>query len=173
MDNGGGGVFRTLRLDEERGFTERRRRNCSRGSAATRRVPLPRPSPRKLPRGAESLSRCVRQSAAVISEQPPRQGTSHRPYSNATIARLRFVRGAQNLGFSLKEIEDLMSLRVAPGASKADVKARAEAKIEEIREKMEDLQRMRDSLLKLIGACDGSGALDDCPILEAFDEGPS
>lgn len=108
-----------------------------------------------------------------LIEQPPRQGTSHRRYSNATIARLRFVRGAQNLGFSLKEIEDLMSLRVAPGASKADVKARAEAKIEEIRAKMEDLQRMRDSLLKLIGSCDGSGALDDCPILEAFDEGPS
>ncbi len=73
----------------------------------------------------------------------------------------------------MKEIEDLLQLRIAPGASKADVKARTEAKVLEIAGKMRDLQRMRDTLMKLIGACDGSGALDDCPILEAFDEGPS
>ena len=108
-----------------------------------------------------------------LVEEPPREGTSHRRYPPDAVARIRFIRGAQNLGFSLKEIDDLMSLRIAPGASKADVKAKAEAKVAEIRVKMEDLQRMRDSLLKLIGACDGMGSLDDCPILEAFDEGPS
>lgn len=105
--------------------------------------------------------------------EPPREGTSHRRYPSEAVARIRFIRGAQNLGFSLKEIEDLMSLRIAPGASKADVKARAETKVAEIREKMQDLQRMRDTLLKLIGACHGSGSLDDCPILDAFDEGSS
>ena len=108
-----------------------------------------------------------------LVEEPPREGTSHRRYPPDAVARIRFIRGAQNLGFSLREIDDLMSLRIAPGASKADVKAKAEAKVAEIRVKMEDLQRMRDSLLKLIGACDGMGSLDDCPILEAFDEGPS
>lgn len=106
-----------------------------------------------------------------LIEEPSRTGTQRRRYPPEAVVRLRFIRGAQNLGFGLKEIGDLMSLRVAPGASKADVKARAEAKIAEIREKMEDLQRMRDSLLKLIGGCDGNGTLDDCPILKAFDEG--
>ena len=108
-----------------------------------------------------------------LVEEPPRKGTRHRRYPPEAVARIRFIRGAQNLGFSLKEIEDLMGLRISPGASKADVKARAEAKVAEIQVKMEDLQRMRDTLLRLIGACDGSGTLDDCPILDAFDEGPS
>ena len=108
-----------------------------------------------------------------LIEKPPRQGTRRRRYPPQTITRIRFIRGAQNLGFSLREIEDLMSLRIAPGASKADVKARAEAKVAEIEVKMRDLQRMRDTLLKLIGACEGTGPLDDCPILDAFDHGAS
>lgn len=105
--------------------------------------------------------------------QPPRRGTEHRRYSPDAVARIRFIRGAQNLGFSLKEIEDLMGLRVEPGTSKAEIKARAEHKAAEIETKIRDLQRMRDTLVKLIGACEGMGSLDDCPILEAFDRGRS
>lgn len=108
-----------------------------------------------------------------LVEEPPRQGTRHRRYPPEAVARIRFIRGAQNLGFSLREIEDLLQLRLAPGASKAEVKARAEAKVAEIEEKARDLQRMRDTLLKLIGACEGMGSLEDCPILEAFDQGRS
>jgi MerR family copper efflux transcriptional regulator len=107
-----------------------------------------------------------------LVEEPPRKGTRHRRYPRKTVARIRFIRGAQNLGFSLKEIEDLMQLRITPGASKAEVKAQAEVKVAEIEEKLRDLQRMRDTLLKLIGACEGTGTLEDCPILEAFDQGP-
>ena len=108
-----------------------------------------------------------------LIEEPPRQGTRHRRYSPETVARIRFIRGAQHLGFSLKEIEDLLALRIAPGTSKAEVKARAQAKVDEIEQKMRDLQRIRDTLLKLIGSCEGTGTLEDCPILEAFDSGPS
>lgn len=108
-----------------------------------------------------------------LVEEPPRQGTSHRRYPPEAVARIRFIRGAQNLGFSLKEIEELLSLRMTTGATKAEVKAQAEAKVAEIEEKMRDLQRIRDTLIKLIGACEGSGSLDDCPILDAFEEGPS
>jgi MerR family mercuric resistance operon transcriptional regulator len=108
-----------------------------------------------------------------LIREPARQGTRHRRYSQETVARIRFIRGAQNLGFSLKEIEELMDLRIAPGTSKAEIKARAQAKVDEIGEKMRDLQRMRDTLLKLIGSCEGTGTVEDCPILEAFDQGPS
>lgn len=108
-----------------------------------------------------------------LVEEPPRQGTRRRRYPPETVARLRFIRGAQNLGFSLNEVQDLLDLRITPGASKADVKARAEAKVAQIEEKMHDLQRMRDTLLKLIGACEGSGPLDDCPILQGFNAAQS
>ena len=108
-----------------------------------------------------------------LLQEPPRQGTSHRRYPPEAVARIRFIRGAQDVGFSLKEIQELLALRVAPGASKAEVKSRAEEKVAEIEKKTRDLQRMRDTLLKLIGACEGMGPLDDCPILEAFDDGPA
>ena len=108
-----------------------------------------------------------------LIEEPPRQGTQRRRYSQETVARIRFIRGAQNLGFSLKEIDDLMALRIAAGTSKAEIKARAQAKVDEIEEKMRNLQRMRDTLLKLIGSCEGTGTVEDCPILQAFDSGPS
>jgi hypothetical protein len=58
------------------------------------------------------------------------------------------------------------------GFAKAEIKARAQEKVEEIEEKMRDLQRMRDTLLKLIGSCEGTGTVEDCPILQAFDTGP-
>lgn len=106
-----------------------------------------------------------------LVEEPTREGTKRRRYPPETVVRIRFIRGAQNLGFSLKEIGELLELRIAPGTTKAAIKAQAEAKAAEIEQKMRDLQRMRDTLMKLIGACDGAGTLDDCPILEAFDRG--
>lgn len=108
-----------------------------------------------------------------LIEEPPRQGTRHRRYAYETVERIRFIRGAQNLGFSLREIEELMALRLAPGTSKAEIRTRAEAKVEEIGEKLRDLQRIRDTLLKLIGSCEGTGTVEDCPILMAFDQGSS
>lgn len=106
-----------------------------------------------------------------LVEEPPREGTHRRRYPAETVARIRFIRGAQNLGFSLKEIDELMRLRITHGTSKRDVRTRAKEKVAEIEQKMRDLQHMRDTLMKLIGACDGMGTLDDCPILEAFDRG--
>lgn len=108
-----------------------------------------------------------------LVEEPPRAGSQHRRYSPEAVARIRFIRGAQSLGFSLSEIEDLLTLRLVPGADKRTVKARAEAKATEIEEKLRDLQRMRDTLLKLIGACQGVGSVEDCPILDAFGQGPT
>lgn len=105
--------------------------------------------------------------------EPPRTDGRHRRYGPDIVARIRFIRGAQDLGFSLKQIEELLALRISPGASKAEVKAQAEAKVAEIERKMSDLQRIRDTLLRLIGACGGTGPVDDCPILEAFAQGAS
>lgn len=107
-----------------------------------------------------------------LIEQPPRRSARHRRFSLETVARIRFIRGAQNLGFSLKEIAELLALRIGPDTTEAEVKARAEAKVAEVTAKMHDLQQMRDTLLKLIGACEGTGPVEDCPIMKAFEQGP-
>ena len=106
-----------------------------------------------------------------LIDEPVREGARRRRYPDETVRRIRFIRGAQNVGFSLKEIEELMALRIAPGTTKADIRQRAQEKVEQIEEKSRDLHRMRDSLLKLIGSCEGTGSVADCAILEAFDAG--
>jgi MerR family mercuric resistance operon transcriptional regulator len=68
-------------------------------------------------------------------------------------------------------IRDLMSLRVRRGANRADIRARAEAKIADIEEKIRTLDAMKKTLRKLADRCEGCGPLADCPILESLDEG--
>lgn len=100
--------------------------------------------------------------------EPPRRESGYRQYSLADLARLKFIRHAKELGFSLKEIEELLSLRVDPNTTCADVKRRTEAKIDDVEEKIRALQRIRDALTHLAGLCRGRGPLSECPILEAF-----
>ncbi len=82
--------------------------------------------------------------------------------------RLRFIKRAQGLGFSLREIGELLSLRAAPRGCCADVRTRAETKIRATEEKIRTLQEMRKALLKLVAECSGSGPVSDCPILESL-----
>ena len=83
--------------------------------------------------------------------------------------RLRFIRRAQELGFSLGEIRELLSLRVAPTAKSADVRRRAQAKITDIEAKIRSLQSMKKALRELTQTCSGCGPVRDCPILENLD----
>ena len=106
-----------------------------------------------------------------LIEEPPRRESGYRQYHDAVIARLRFIRRAKDLGFSLKEIKELLSLRVEPRTSCRDVKRRAEAKIAEIEAKIEDLARIRHSLRRLAAACRGRGPTSECPILDALEAG--
>jgi len=106
-----------------------------------------------------------------LIEQPPRPASGYRMYPPQTGARIRFIRRAQELGFSLKEIGELLSLRFTPETSCAEVKARAEAKIADIERKREALRKMQGALQRLAAACKGVGPVSECPILEAMDEG--
>lgn len=101
--------------------------------------------------------------------EPPRTRSGYRQYPHDTVARLRFIQRAKELGFSLREIQDLIELRLDPEAHSSDVKARAEAKIQEIEAKIRDLRRMRTKLSELSHACDGHGSTEDCPIIHALD----
>ena len=94
-----------------------------------------------------------------------------RDYPPETVSRLRFIREAQELGFSLNEIAELLSLRADPKANCAHVQSRAEAKLAEVRRKIERLQDIGTALDRLLAACPGKGALGACSIIESLESG--
>jgi len=100
--------------------------------------------------------------------RPPRSSSGYRLYPREAVERVRFIKQAQLLGFSLKEVAELLSLRVAPGTSCADVKQRADKKVADIRQKIRNLQRMKQALIKVSASCSGRGPSSECPILEAL-----
>ena len=104
-----------------------------------------------------------------LLEKPARRGSGYRQYPEEVVRRLRFIRRAKELGFTLKEIRELLSFRDDPEASAADVKERAESKIADIEGRIRDLERTKQALLKLTEVCPGHGALVNCPIIEALD----
>ncbi len=101
--------------------------------------------------------------------EPPRRQSGYRQYSPDDVARIQFIKRAQELGFALKEIEELLALRVDPDTTCADVKEQTEAKIADISTKIQTLQRMKRVLTKLATACDVRAPTSECPILEALD----
>lgn len=101
--------------------------------------------------------------------RPPRSESGYRLFPDATAGRLRFIRRAQELGFSLAEIRDLLSLRVSRTAKRTDVRRRAEAKIDDIEARIRSLQSIKRALQKLTGVCAGCGPIAECPILESLD----
>jgi MerR family transcriptional regulator, copper efflux regulator len=102
-----------------------------------------------------------------LLHDPRGRGDGYREYTEATIARLRFIRRAQELGFTLAEIDELLTLRLDPGTTADEVRSRAEAKIAEVEAKIRDLERIRHALGHLAGQCHGGhGPVGDCPFLD-------
>ncbi len=101
--------------------------------------------------------------------QPKRPEHGFRVYSDDAVRRLRFIRQAQELGFSLREIEDLLALRTDPGSDCADVRERAVTKLDDVESKIRQLRRIRGALKQVIAACPGRGALNSCSIIEAME----
>ena len=99
---------------------------------------------------------------------PPRTKSNYRLYPEADIIKLRFIKRAKTLGFSLNEIKELIPISHDPHATKADIKNRAVLKTQDIKKKIHDLSRIKNALELLTGECDGHGSLDDCPILRAL-----
>jgi MerR family copper efflux transcriptional regulator len=104
-----------------------------------------------------------------LIQQPPRpRGGGIRYYGDDVIERIRFIRQAQELGFSLREIAELFSLRADPGADCADVRMQAVIKRDEVDRKLAQLAEIRAALDRLIATCPGSGALRSCTIMDAL-----
>jgi len=101
--------------------------------------------------------------------QPPRLPSGYRVYSEPTVRRLRFIKRAQELGFTLAEIRDLLSLRIDHDRDRSEVRAIAEAKVADIEEKIRTLSAMKEALGRLTEHCSGHGPASECPILESLD----
>lgn len=103
-----------------------------------------------------------------LLREPERTSSGYRQYSADMLERLRFIKGAQELGFTLKEIEDLLELRVSDPASCSVVAERTRTKLVDVRRKIRDLQRIESVLKSLGSACATRTQTAECPILESL-----
>ena len=101
-----------------------------------------------------------------LIRKPARSAAGYRLYAAAEISRLRFIRRAKGLGFSLEEIAELLRLNDGQGP-RASVRELARRRLDEIERKLRELQALQHSLQGLVQHCDGEGGLVGCPIIEA------
>ena len=102
--------------------------------------------------------------------QPPRRRSGYRQYPPDTVRRVRFIRRAKDLGFTLREVGELLSLRVESSTTCAAVRGIANAKVADIEAKIAELTRMKAALERLARACRGKGPTGECPILDALED---
>ena len=99
-----------------------------------------------------------------------RLASGYRVYDPGDVKRLRFVRRAKALGFTLEEIRDLLALSDHRDDDMAALKGLATEKLADVQAKLAELNRIREGLETLVVACPGHGALAQCPILNALSE---
>jgi Hg(II)-responsive transcriptional regulator len=98
--------------------------------------------------------------------EPPRRDSGYREYPEDAVSHIEFIKRTKWLGFSLREISDLLSLRVDPQMTCGDVKKKADVKIAEIEGKIRDLQMKKRTLTRLAAACKAENPSTEFPILK-------
>lgn len=106
---------------------------------------------------------------AGLIDDPRRRPSGYREYGPDVVRRIRFIRHAKDLGFTLREIKELLELRVESDRHCGEVLELAQAKIAGIEQRIDALQRMKQVLSKLTTACRRRRPTQACPILEAID----
>jgi Hg(II)-responsive transcriptional regulator len=101
--------------------------------------------------------------------KPPRRTSGYREFPEDAVRMVRFIKRAQDLGFSLDEVEALLRLRRNSGRNRQRIRSVAERRIADIERKIEELERMRGALQTLVHTCHAGTTLD-CPIIEALTE---
>ncbi len=101
---------------------------------------------------------------------PARLPSGHRTFNEAALTRLRFIKRAQELGFSLAEVGELLDLKAQPDRDCADVCHRAQQKLADVEQKLKDLARIKRALRHLTENCRGGRPIRECGILEALEE---
>jgi Hg(II)-responsive transcriptional regulator len=100
--------------------------------------------------------------------KPPRRASGYREFPDDAVRVVRFIKRAQELGFSLDEVEDLLKLRRGSRLNRKQIRSVAERRARQIEQKISELARMRAALRRLVHACH-EGTTLDCPIIEALD----
>ena len=104
-----------------------------------------------------------------LIDQPPRPRSGYRQYAPETADRIRFIKRAQELGFALDEIAELLALRVDRETACDEVRAQAERKIADIEGRIRGLRRISQTLGELVEACRENRTTSACPILETLE----
>ena len=101
--------------------------------------------------------------------EPARTGSGYRQYESDSVRRIAFIKRAQNLGFSLAEISELLDLRPRSAAACVEVESRARDKISLVDRKIGELRRIKSALQRLAASCATRTPAGDCPILDALE----
>ena len=105
-----------------------------------------------------------------ILPSPPRRESGYRSYPPETVEVVRFIKCAQKLGLSLRDVQELLGLRRRPRVSAARVRRLLEPKLSEIDRQVRELEALRGTIAGLLGRCDGRGTVASCPILKHLSE---
>ena len=103
-----------------------------------------------------------------ILQTPERRASGYREYSEEAVGVIRFVKRAQELGFSLDEVETLLTLAAGGPESCDSARALATRKLGELDAKMRSIRAMQESLLRLVATCEMPRIERDCPLLDAL-----
>jgi len=106
-----------------------------------------------------------------LVQEPPRSPAGYRAYPAEVVEIVRFVKRAQELGFTLDEVRELLHLAEGGPKDCDPARALAEARVAELNRKISDLQRMRESLVELVATCDRPRTDRRCPLLHALHTG--
>lgn len=101
--------------------------------------------------------------------KPDRRRSGYRIFTQRHIDQIIFIKRAQELGFTLSETKELLELRLDEDTTCSEIKDEAQDKYQDVIEKIEDLRRIKSTLIDLIDSCSGEGPKGDCPILGALE----
>jgi DNA-binding transcriptional MerR regulator len=113
--------------------------------------------------GVETIRFYEREGLLIKAKRRP---SGYREFTSEVVDRIRFINVTKQLGFSLREIRELLFLRIDGRATPKDLKKRINAKVLEIDKRLIDLKRLRRSLDKLSKACTDRGPIRDCALLD-------
>jgi MerR family mercuric resistance operon transcriptional regulator len=100
-----------------------------------------------------------------LIEQPVKPETGYRHYSDEIVNRVWFIKRTQELGFSLKEIENLLRLNDSPCSQ---VEELAETKLKSVVEKINDLKKLQTALTELLTVCQSNIDKNSCPVIDSL-----
>ena len=120
-------------------------------------------------RGGVNLQTIRYYEREKLLPEPPRLSSGYRMFPESAVSRVRFIKRAQELGFSLAEIRELLSIQIDLRKDCSDVQRLAKVKIADIEEKIRTLESMKRVLSRLAEACPGRGPSSECPILESIE----